>query len=523
MSITGTVLTGTLELQYPTFLDSEEFKIWENRCRKVYDLLPPYYRDKRPYQWQFAAMYCLRAFNLFAGAMGIGKTLITLVKIKALYNLDEGRPGRIHIVVPSNTAFTEWKQEMDRVIPGTYTVIQSEKDLLGATTPIFLYTIHLPKRKSTDGKYLSRFLSKQAKPNFLIVDELDAIGRESAVQFKELSRIRRSAKRVLGLTGTPAEHPHNIHTYCKFIYQNEWPFESIKAFKAVYINQKELNSHYISGANADDGTKKRALAYVKFDKLPSWAALLRRYIHRANLDDANIRPYISVPSINYIHLKSEPTEATLRGYEELVNRVKSKIVHLAEDSSSAAEALSLCTKLLTKVNYPDHKTSKVESLSILQTRHRTLLYTDLIGSGDYVTNYLNELGLDYIRLTSSHTLEQRERIINSFKTDARSTPLILVLPIRIGARALNFPMVDSIVFYCPGWRSVTLNQAMRRAARPGNQLDSVDIYLLYHLGCIDEHQINVLAQKAKATQQALDFYGYNSSDTPIGKEVLGKL
>jgi len=455
--------------------------------------------------------------------MGIGKTLITLVKIRALYDLTKGRPGRIHIVVPSNTAFTEWKQELDRVIPGTYTVIQSEKDLLKATTPIFIYTIHLPKRKSASGQYLSRYLSKRAKPNLLVIDELDAIGKESSLQFKELSRIRRSAKRVLGLTGTPAEHPHNIHTYCRFIYQNQWPFDNIKAFKAIYINQKELNSHYISGTSVDDAIKKRVLPYVKFDKLPSWASLLRRYIHRANLDDANIRPYISVPDVNYIHLQSEPTADTLEGYEELVSRVKSKIVHLAEDSSSAAEALSLCISLLKKVNYPDHRTSKVESLSILRTRRRTLLYTDLIGSGDYVEDYLKEMGLNYNRLKSSHTLDQRERIINNFKSDARESQLVLMLPIRIGARALNFPMVDSIVFYCPGWRSVTLNQAMRRAARPGNQLDSVDIYLLYHLGCIDEHQINVLAHKAEATQQALDFYGYNNSDTPIGKEILSKL
>lgn len=497
-----------IKLESPDITKCHYYNYWVKKCYEAYKSLPEYYSDMRPYQWLFPAMYCLRDSNLFAGAMGIGKTLITLITIKALYPdlMTVKRPGRIHIVVPSSTAFVEWKAELDRVLPNSYEIIETnnQQQLLTSDKPIFIYTIHLPKAKSKEScTYISGVLSKVRHPNLLVVDELDAIGKPTTQSYQHLLKVRQSAKRVLGLTGTPAEHPEDIHNFCSFIYRNSWPYLNVREFKNIFVDSHELKSHFINGYEPTEG-KKRALAFIKLNKLPDWAALLRKYIHRASLDDPNIKPFLSVPEISDFYPTVEADEKTKDLYFSAVAQSQNKIDRLATDDSRSVEALSLCNSLLKLVNFPPHITSKVEQLETLVAQsNKLLIYTDLRESANYVLDYLNDLKIDTLHLHAELNTAKREDVINEFKTNPDKKAL--VLSIRIAARALNLTMVDTVIFYCPGWRSNLINQGIRRAARPGNRLANVKVYFPVNNNMIDQHQVNLLAEKARLSLQYLDY------------------
>jgi superfamily II DNA or RNA helicase len=510
-----------VELIQDTFLNDPDYPLWEAKAKAVYDKLPAYYKDKRPYQWEWPAMYCIRNSNLFAGSMGIGKTLITLILIQTLYQLD--RPGQVHIAVPTMTLFGEWKAELDRVIPGSYVVIRNQNQLKKATAPIFLYTMDLPKcnyKVAEDSPYeeeyamvsLADWITQYRAPDLFVLDELDEVRKPNSQRYQHLLQVRQSSNRVLGLTGTPAESPEDIHNLCQFIYQDEWPFETLKEFEYVFVDKKELKTHYVKGSKETEASK-RWLSHIKFHKISQYAELLQTYIHRATLDDPDVTPFITVPEQIENHQSIAALPATTNLYEQAVAD-NASMINLLAKSDRSAEALNLCNTLIKTVNHPKHKTAKVQALEEILARHKkVLIFTDRIESALYLHEN-HHIGT--WNLTSDMSSLQREKLLEEAKTE----PGDLILPLRIGSKGLNLPQFDAVVVYCMGWSGTRVAQAILRAARPGSQYANVSVYFLFHKHMVDEHQHSVITEKMQNLKKLLDLEGYGDLIENVGQSVL---
>lgn len=133
--------------------------------------------------------------------MGLGKTAITLT---ALHNLlfDYFEISRVLVIAPLRVARNTWPQEIekwDHLKDIRYSVaVGTEKERLDAF------------RKNADIYIINRenvqWMAANVPFEFdaIVVDELSSFKNWNSKRFKSLMQIRPRAKRIIGLTGTPA-------------------------------------------------------------------------------------------------------------------------------------------------------------------------------------------------------------------------------------------------------------------------------------------------------------------------------
>lgn len=159
----------------------------------------------RPHPYQ---QYCIQriitdpAVGLFLD-MGLGKTVITLTAINDLkYN--RFQIGKVLVIAPKKVAEATWSKEADkwehlsllRIIP----VLGSKaKRIRALNTPADIYVINRENVQWIVDYY------RNAWPfDMVVIDELTSFKSHKAKRFKSLTWVRKSIKRMIGLTGTPA-------------------------------------------------------------------------------------------------------------------------------------------------------------------------------------------------------------------------------------------------------------------------------------------------------------------------------
>ena len=133
--------------------------------------------------------------------MGLGKTAITLTAIDELM-FDYFDVAKVLVIAPLRVAQDTWSKECEKWdhLKGVKIskVLGSEKERKQA---LFRKAdIYIINRENVE------WLTKNYKWDFdmLIIDELSSFKSHSAKRFKALRKVRPLAKRVVGLTGTPA-------------------------------------------------------------------------------------------------------------------------------------------------------------------------------------------------------------------------------------------------------------------------------------------------------------------------------
>jgi SNF2 family DNA or RNA helicase len=136
--------------------------------------------------------------------MGLGKTVITLTAVDQLMH-DYFDISRVLVIAPLRVAEDTWIREaskwdhlkhlrISRVLGPAADRIQALKQSAD---------IYVINRENVP--WLVDFYEKQEWPfDMIIIDELSSFKSPSAKRFKKLRKVRPYAKRVVGLTGTPA-------------------------------------------------------------------------------------------------------------------------------------------------------------------------------------------------------------------------------------------------------------------------------------------------------------------------------
>ena len=134
--------------------------------------------------------------------MGLGKSVITLTAIKHL--IETGEVKKVLVIAPLRVARDTWPDELlkwDHLHNLTYAVaVGSAEDRLSALRQDVM--IHIINRENVQG-----LVEDSGIPfswDMIVIDELSSFKNWQAKRFRSLLKVRPLAKRIVGLTGTPA-------------------------------------------------------------------------------------------------------------------------------------------------------------------------------------------------------------------------------------------------------------------------------------------------------------------------------
>lgn len=516
-----------------TLEEHPHFNFYYERAYSFYQEIVKEGFEWRPFQPRYAAIYCCRRNNISALTMGLGKTIIAILNICALYcdQLDEMNRGSIQIVAPSELSITtRWLEELNKLNLTARNVgfLKTKKDLKESTKPIWIYHHDFPKLRLKERRgnrdYYSKVLSKC---NLLVVDEAHQL-KEKTSRSKHISYLVGRSKRVLLMSGTISDGRLDlIHFLCKMAYGRYWPFKEKKDFRDKYSSRKNVKTNYISGfGNESD----RTIYKLAPSKVTQYARLIQSYIHRAGYSDTNIQPYVHIPDRQTIVEPIKPSTEHVNHYYSIVEHEKDRIERARRyyKGNMRAQALQLLHPIIRASNCPPDWVSnrKLERLieRVEEQRvqgGRTAVFCEGVDAARTVTLALKEQGYNTVRMYAKdeeydppeQKPSKRKEVVNKFLFDDETDAGVFSM--NLASESIDLTSASQVIFYDYPWGSTKLQQALFRVVRPGNNRKSIRAVYLKNQGFIDEHQQNLLAEKIDSINLMLDFDAY-SMDTGQG-------
>jgi hypothetical protein len=523
------------ELQEYTLVENnllqEKFKTSYNnflhKTKEAYSIYRQNFPDSdfRPYQAEYAALMCLRRYNIMGYSMGCGKTSITLISLKALYpDITKFRPGLIHISVPSLLAAGRWVEELNRMpfFADNYKVIKTEADLRNCDKQILIYSHDFPKGRSSIYKDCtnnsrSRALKKFFKPCYLIIDEGHGL-KASTSRTRHLRVLRDAARRVMLISGTLSDgNLAQIHNTCKFIYFKKWPYPTAQSFSQVYGEKEKLKTNYLYGSTKVPDGPEKYLQRLDPNKIISYYKLMRRFVHRVRITEPQVAQYLTIPEQTVVIHKLEPTEEQVLETKKYIAQHKQRLIAASQSTNHkhTAEALQLIHPLIALANSPPKLSDKTDkTLEIVrQSSGKVIVFCSYVKSARLITSLLRArykpesvvrlYATDNLEVPSQLTPEERQKRVDAFQYDPNVK--VAVMSINLAAESIDLTKASDVIFYCMPWSVIKLTQALARAVRPGNRNKNVGIHYLLQQGLIDEHQVALSIEKVKGAKLLLDY------------------
>lgn len=161
----------------------------------------------KPHRYQeFAKEHIIRhAVAALFLDMGLGKTVITLTAIKELM-YERFEIQKVLVIAPLRVARDTWPAEIrkwDHLVGLTYAVaVGTQAERLAALRS--KADIHIINREN-----VTWLVEESGLPfdyDLVVIDELSSFKSYRAKRFKSLLSVRRTVKRIVGLTGTPSSN-----------------------------------------------------------------------------------------------------------------------------------------------------------------------------------------------------------------------------------------------------------------------------------------------------------------------------
>lgn len=402
--------------------------------------------------------------------MGLGKTVITLTSLWILL-FDYFEISKVLVIAPLRVAQDTWSKECEKWdhLKGLKIskVLGSEKERrMALFDKADIYIINRENVEWLCNNYDFDF-------DMIVIDELSSFKSSSSKRFKALRKIRPKAKRIVGLTGTPA--PNTL--------MDLWSQINL-------IDMGQRLGRFISNYRNDFFIPDKRNAQVIFSYKPREGAEEEIYKRISDICvSMKACDYLDMPERidNVVHVKMSEAEKKL--YKRLE---KDMLLPLADGEIDAVNAAALSNKLLQMANgavYDELKETK-----IIHNRKLEAL-EDLIeaANGKQV-------------LVFYAYKHDKERISKKFKVTEISTskdiskwnegkiPTAIAHPAATG-HGLNLQAGGStIIWFGLTWSLELYQQANARLWRQG-QKDTVVIHHIVSKGTIDEEVMKALQRK----------------------------
>lgn len=519
-----------IHIERQLLTSTPNYKVWEKITKKHYSnlLLNHPLLDNRAYQYQTAALYCSRRFNVCSLSMGLGKTIISALTILSIYgSLEKNRGGAIHIVVPSILSgksrwlvdFNLFPELQNKIAFIEHPLDLSKDEVINK--PIWIYTHDFPKRHMEEKTVLDLML-KRFQPNFLLIDEVHNL-KKSSQRTKGLIKLRKKAKRVLALSGTISDGRLDlIQTVLNFVYNKHWDYFK-QNFASLFSTKKSIQTNYIFGEERVENYQMKYLDKISLSMMSQWYEISSRFIHRLSFSSPNVKSCISIPNVKVHDCEVIPNKDQISLYRTTVYETKQVLENILLTNSHnvafRARAFSLMQPLLNVSNSPPLDSwSKLEKLKEICTTtynlsEKTLILCNSVKAAYLIKEHLvNTYGSDkVVRLYGSDEKENPKCQSNTFREQVtedfqyNETIKFAVMSINLVAESIDLTSAANIIFYDYTWQSLKIFQSKARVVRSGNKNQLVNIYFLRNKNMIDTHQYNLLHLKEEISKQLIDF------------------
>ena len=411
----------------------------------------------------------------------MGKTAITLSAIEKLLH-DSFDVAQVLVIAPLQPAKETWPVEAakwDHLKDLTVALaIGSVKERLAALSANA--DICIINRENVP--WLVSHFRNRWPFDMVVIDELSSFKSSKAIRFRELKKVRRYIKRIVGLTGTPS--PNGLLDLWPQVYlldEGKSLGKTLTGYRETYFLPDKRNATTIFSWKIKDGAEDEI--YKKLDGLC------------ISMDSAE---YLKLPERLHIRHEVHLPQAVLNQYRQLQ---RDMLLPFADGDIDAGNAGILSNKLLQLCGG-----SVYDEFGAVKEFHRAKL--------DKLEQLVEEANGQPVLVFYAYQHE-RDRILKQFSQavdvkDANSIarwnsgdiPILLAHPASAG-HGLNLQFGGHIAIWYNLTGSLELyQQANKRLHRPG-QTETVLIHHILVAGGFDVHILDDVLSGKRLTQDAL--------------------
>ena len=435
----------------------------------------------RPFQEFGIGWLVEHTVGILADDMGLGKTAQAL---RALETLVRQGTIRSALVVCPNSLIANWEVECERWVPGL-TVVRAvpSKEEADEVWSAILCRSHIIITTYEQLRPLPKVLAS-AKFELVIADEAHRLRRSQAKIVRAFRLI--NAERIWALTGTPIErHEVDLATLLSLLEPTRF---SVK-----------------SAATDSAGLRERARPYVLRRKKKDVLSELPEVIDTKQVVDLTPQQQRAYTSAR--------AQAFPNDMGEILQRftLLRSICDL-DHKSEASVKLDRIVEILQTVKHAGEKavvfSHLLHPLDVLA--RRLAREYPLIGS---------------VSLTGELKIDERERVIQHFKSDEKVVALLCSS--RVGGEGLTLTEANHVIFINEWWNPSANAQARDRVVRFGQER-IVHVHRFRCRGTIEEALDEILNRKSEAFANVVDALATGlqlseSDSKEFIEELLGEL
>ena len=413
--------------------------------------------------------------------MGLGKSVITLTAVAELL-FDRFEIGRVLIIAPLRVARDTWPEELQKWDHLSHlrwsAAIGSEKERRAALSR--KADLYLINRENV--KWLISDSGLPFQYDMIVVDELSSFKSYKSERFRALRKARPSARRIVGLTGTPSSNGlMDLWAEIGLLDMGERLGRYIGRYRDIYFMPDKRNAQQVFSYKPRENAESEI-----YKKISDITISMRS------------EDYVDMPeridNVVYVHLSS----AEMALYKELRQEL---ILRLPDGEIDAKSAGSLTVKLLQMANGAVY--TEEEGYAQIHDRKIDAL-EDLLEAANgkpVMVAYTFRHDLERIRLRFPVSRVIRESNDMRDWNEGR-IPLALIHPDSAGY-GLNLQSGGStLIWFGLPWKLEAYQQTNFRLYRSGQPDACVVVHHILAKGTLDERVLLSLQEK-NASQSAL--------------------
>lgn len=446
---------------------------------------------KHPFKYQTEGIKFIEAANfkcLIADEPGLGKTIQSLGALKIH---PEMLPA---LIIAKSTLLMQWQYEVIRWLNHPPLIVNKSKDTIFDGFQVYIVSYDLLRRLD---------LSKFPKFKTIICDECQHIKSHVATRtqkVRELMRINQAA--LIGLSGTPIKNrPSEYFPILNLIrpdkFHNRERF--IRSFVETYRDW-----------NANGVVKEGGLQDVKYFQDYTKGFIIRRVKSEVLPDLPKV-----TRGLQYIEFDDKFKEAYNKTVAEFQQYFENQPNPFEFKNYSVTLGFLAKMRQLTGLAKVDYVFDFVDEF-LLSTERKIVIFLHHHLASDLLKTRFKQNNRNYLELTASLSPEEKDQIINQFKTDPNYR--VMIASTLSAGEGLNLQFCSDVIMMERQWNPANEGQAEDRFCRIG-QLNPITATYFIAVGTIDEMLTQLVEKKRAMFSQAIEGKEINWEESSVIKEL----